>query len=409
MLEVTLPTPSHYVNRGWPVIATTIHMEQHSYRVFYRVSQGPIADGSEPFLATALLPAMKVGASLRLLDPISLRLLDHVPIYQNVVRSWYKTVQFVPIVATSRPARPVAAARGVGCFFSGGVDSFYSALTHRDEITHLIFIHGHDILLRDKEQRRISIEGVRRAAAELNKPLIEVETNARDFLDAYCDWGRESHGAVLGAVALLLAPQMRKIYIASSTDYNHLYQWGSHPVLDPLWSSDEVEVIHDGGPSKRQDKIERIATDDTAMRWLRVCYKNTGSAYNCGTCEKCLRTILELHIAGALDCCATLPHRLDYDQIAHMQIRYSEHWGLRALLQEGAVQGDLALEQALRQCLGVYQSDYLEVCMGLDEQMQELKRELRRLYSSQSWRMTAPLRHAGDAARRLKMRIGSRT
>jgi hypothetical protein len=31
--------------------------------------------------------------------------------------------------------------------FSGGVDSLYTALTRRDEITHLVHIHGYELTL----------------------------------------------------------------------------------------------------------------------------------------------------------------------------------------------------------------------------------------------------------------------
>ena len=45
----------------------------------------------------------------------------------------------------------------VGCFFSGGGDSFYSFLKHRTEITDLIFIHGFDISLANLELRKGSV------------------------------------------------------------------------------------------------------------------------------------------------------------------------------------------------------------------------------------------------------------
>jgi hypothetical protein len=403
MPDVIVSPPQNGNERGQAEVTATITVEQQAHRVFFRCSHGPIADGSAVFVPIAMLPAMKAGAALRAPGPVSLRLLDHLPVYQNIIHAWYDNFHTVAVAATPRIPVPVTAQRGVGCFFSGGIDSFYSVLTHRDDISHLIFIHGYDILLRNTARRQVSIEGVRRAAAELGKQLIEVETNAREMLDVYSDWGRQSHGTVLGAVALLLSPQLRKIYIASTTDYNYLYPWGSHPMLDPLWSNEEVEVIYDGSANKREDKIERLAADDTAMRYLRVCFENTGSAYNCGTCEKCVRTMVELHLAGALQRCATLPHTLDCDQIAHMSLGYRQHWGLRRLLERGAARRDPALEQALQQCLGVYQADYLKVSQGLENQIIGLKRELRHLYASRSWRLTAPLRRVGDATRRLKL------
>ncbi len=48
---------------------------------------------------------------------------------------------------------PSDLASGIACFFSGGVDSFYTLLKHREEITHIIFVHGFDIALEDHSLR----------------------------------------------------------------------------------------------------------------------------------------------------------------------------------------------------------------------------------------------------------------
>jgi len=60
---------------------------------------------------------------------------------------------------------------------------------------------------------------------------------------------------------------------------------------------------------------------------LRVCYKNTKGTYNCGTCDKCLRTMTNLYIAGALEKAETFPHQLDLDLIAKTPTINDEHGG----------------------------------------------------------------------------------
>ena len=37
--------------------------------------------------------------------------------------------------------------------------------------------------------------------------------------------------------------------------YAHLGPLGSHPLLDPLWSSEDVELVHDGCEATRLDKL----------------------------------------------------------------------------------------------------------------------------------------------------------
>jgi hypothetical protein len=378
-------------------------VEGRDYDIYFRSARWPLAEGCEPFVAGALLPAMSLGAALRLPGTVSQRLLDHMPSYQNTISSWYDGFQVVPIEAMPRPAAYPVAGRGVGCFFSAGVDSFYSAAAHRDEITHLIFLRGFETPLRRSVRDEHAVAGVRAAAAEIGKPLIEIETNVRDLLDLYADWGYQGNGAVLGAVALLLAPLLRKVYIASAHPYQNTSFWGSHPALDLLWSSDEVEVIHDGSRVDRLDKLRKITGDPLAMRRLRVCSEYRVDAYNCGTCEKCLRTTMQLFAIGMLERCATLPHVLDYDLIARTSPGYSKRYSRERLLREvGGQERFRELQGALEQALGAHSADTGSGPMTVDAALdaargrsQILQRQLRHIYESRSWRWTRPLRQLG--------------
>jgi hypothetical protein len=90
---------------------------------------GPAADC---LLALGLLPAMTAGHRLRLPDAVSPRLLSAVPEIQNIYRAWDRDrFERVAVEAKVREAKPGTPAPGVGCFFSGGVDSFYTLLKHR--------------------------------------------------------------------------------------------------------------------------------------------------------------------------------------------------------------------------------------------------------------------------------------
>jgi hypothetical protein len=81
-------------------------------------------------------------------------------------------------------------------------------------------------------------------------------------------------------------------------------------VLDPLWSTETLTVVHDGCEMGRIDKVRFMAESQLVLDTLRLC-----PAYNCGRCIKCLPTIIDLLQAGALDRCATLPHEVDVDQL----------------------------------------------------------------------------------------------
>jgi hypothetical protein len=81
--------------------------------------------------------------------------------------------------------------------------------------------------------------------------------------------------------------------------------------LDPLWSTDTVRFVHDGCEATRTEKVQHIAASPLVLATLRVCWPDWGEEYNCGSCEKCIRTMLGLHLAGALSRSETFPRSLD--------------------------------------------------------------------------------------------------
>ena len=283
--------------------------------VSFRPAPGAFA--SDAALALMLPAAMQAGQPLRLDGAVSPRLLGALPSIEALFAAW--GLPRVPVTTRRRrrtPWRP--ARRGTACFFSGGVDSFYSVLTRRAELTHLIFVHGFDVPL-DSELRVSVSRAAREAAAAFGLELIEVETDLRRLIDRYISW-ELCHGAALASVALLFQERFRRVLIPSTHSYADLTPWGSHPLLDPLWSTELTEFIHDGTHATRLEKCLALADSDIALRHLRVCWENRNGSYNCGECEKCLRTMISLAAAGALDRCATLPHRLDAEAVAAMPV-----------------------------------------------------------------------------------------
>jgi hypothetical protein len=79
-----------------------------------------------------------------------------------------------------------------------------------------------------------------------------------------------------------------------------LEPWGSHPVLDPNFSSAELQLQHTGHIFSRLDKVRLIADWDCAIENIRVCTENLPGRLNCERCEKCVRTMLELLAVGKL-------------------------------------------------------------------------------------------------------------
>jgi 7-cyano-7-deazaguanine synthase in queuosine biosynthesis len=351
------PRPLATGTRGVEARAT-VDAGTERFELVYRVSQGPVSETATPFVAASLLPAMRIGRRLSVEGTVSPRVLGAIPAIEGVMSSWFSRVDSIEVSA--QPAREPRGT-GVACFFSGGVDSFYSVLSHLDEITALVFVHGFDIQPRNLELRARISESLRNAASQLGKPLIEVETNLRAFADRFAMWSEEYHGSALASVALLLSPQFARFYIPASFSPGYSAPWGSHKDLDPLWSSDATEVIHDGGEASRVDKARLIARSDVALGSLRVCWENRGGRYNCGRCEKCIRTMVNLQVVGALERCQTFGNRLNLNAVAHMPIpEDGARFFMEENLQAARLAGQEELARAIESSLGRRQGGIVE-------------------------------------------------
>ncbi len=264
------------------------------FDLWYRVPiMYPPFRSADPFVAAALLPAMTLGEELTV-EPglrLSPRLWRSAADLQEIFHTWNPAFKVVPISATMGEA--TAPREGALSFFSAGADSMDTFFTHMDELSHVVFIHGFDFY-GCGENYRTAVDRNSRFIAVFDRTLIPVETNFYAFGHRYSLSRIVTQGACLASVALLLG--FATAYIPTSLTYDHLVPNGSHPLTDPLWSNEAVNVIHDGCSRRRTEKIRRIAASPTALAHLRVCEKDMN--VNCGKCGKCLRTMATLRLLG---------------------------------------------------------------------------------------------------------------
>jgi hypothetical protein len=283
----------------------------------HATADGPVPETADSFLAAALLPAMAKGARLRSEAAVSAPMAAAVEKVQTVLAAWYPELTRVAVDAPVRQGATTRDGNLVAAFFSGGVDSFYTALKHQDELDALVFIHGFDIRMERTAVRSACSRLARAAAAALGLSLVEVETNLRSFSRSHVGWGAY-HGSALASVALFLGGRFRRIYVPGSLSYDSHFPHGSHPLLDPLWTTADVELVYDGFEANRFEKTSLVASSSEALRLLRVCnrsHRAPGAGVNCGRCEKCLRTMVALRALGVLEACQTFPMRLELDLI----------------------------------------------------------------------------------------------
>jgi hypothetical protein len=292
---------------------------------------------ANPFVAALLMPAMSLGRTLRVEGSISKKMLVGAEKFMEIMNQWRPEYKPVKIEATS-VNETIKNGQGVGMFFSGGVDSFYTLLKNEnaeipasEKLSHLIFIHGYDIRLDDNKLFMMALKGVEAVAKEYNKGVIQVATNVKQLANHLVDWFMY-HGVAMLSIILGLDGLLRRVYVPATRNHKDLLPTGSHPLTDPLWSTESMEFIHDGIEANRIEKIQwQVGKSQVALDNLRVCWENRFGKYNCGVCEKCIRTILNLRAAGVLECCSTLPHELSYTDVKNL---YLERETLRMFARE---------------------------------------------------------------------------
>jgi len=279
-------------------------MEEIWWEITGDVLPGPLR--RHDLLAVALIfAAMRERCNLHIAGPVSWSLLAHLEEFQSAWTRWcpdhYRRVAVsaddVVMEGTTPSLRAVT-------LFSGGVDSTFTLWRHqskraghasRDIVTALM-IHGFDI------------------------PLTCIITNWRS---AICgkQWETEFAAGLVSCLRQFQGDAAAGL-IGSGRDYSHLVMpWASsNPVTDPLLSSDDFEIVYDGGGFSRTEKVAAIAGWGAAADRLRVCWEGPATGRNCGVCEKCVRTKLNFMAAGK-----PLPEALSSEptsrQILHINAR----------------------------------------------------------------------------------------
>jgi hypothetical protein len=291
-----------------------------NYPVYFSSRHVELTGHHEAALTMTMLAAMRLGIDLDVSGDISATFLENQYKLMKIFNGWFPRYQPINIFGNKVPITPKRATGRIGAFFTGGVDSFYTYLKHQDEITDLIFVHGYDVRLSDVQKRQAISAMGRELEQDAGIRFIELETNSIRLFRDFGRWGLHAHGYGLGTAARLLSGYLDRLYIPSSFPSAEIFPWASHPDTDPLFSDENLMIIHDGCEASRTEKVSAIADIAFAQKHLRVCTAKIEGLYNCGRCEKCLRTMTGLYAQGQLDQFTTFSADLDPNSIKRLII-----------------------------------------------------------------------------------------
>ncbi len=271
------------------------------------------------FLVGCILPAMRYGEKRIAIDgEICPRLLSGLKVAMGFIRKWSNGEREVLEIE----AKPFSNLRETnknataGLFLSGGIDSVATLYLNKQNypeqhplsVKKCLLVHGFDIGGDTKKGPQhdffdLAMTALSKIAKEAHVPLIPVYSNIKSLCNEGGFWIHEFHGIALAAVAHAMASGFNIVYVASTYDIPNLAPWGSHPLLDPQYSSYDLRIEHEGIAFSRLAKARLIGDWDVALQNIRVCTKSEEgtSSLNCGKCEKCIRTMTALLSIGALD------------------------------------------------------------------------------------------------------------
>ncbi len=273
---------------------------------------------ASPFLAATLAICMKNKEDIEIDGNVSSAVLGNCQKIMKKIELW--NLGFIPVqIKASAVINDMNKPKDIGCFFSGGVDSFYTYLKNNRKINKLIFVHGFDINIHNLSLYNKIRRNIVNISKEENINLIEVKTNIRDMLDQYFPWTL-SHPFALASVSLFLRNNLKEIYMSCGLPKKNTDHHFMTPDLDILWSTETMNIMHFGCGADKIDKIKYISKFDIVLKNLRVCWVNKKGAYNCSECEKCFRNMLGLYISDSLEKCVTFNKKINLDRLRNIRV-----------------------------------------------------------------------------------------
>jgi hypothetical protein len=273
------------------------------------------------FLVACTMPAMRFGEERIFIDAeICPELNEGLITVMNLFQHWFdwykQKTNLVRIECRlQNHVSPGSRIPRAAFLFSGGIDSLATLRANRLNygMEHPLFIRDgvliYGLEVRQPENFEYVLESISILAQDAGVALIPVYTNIRDlgpesgkiFWNDF--WLNEFIGATFAAVAHTLSKRFGVLSINSTHDVSYLIPYGSHPLIDPKFSSNDLRIRHEGIHLTRFAKAKLISDWDLAMQHLRVCNRSEfyrSEMLNCGQCEKCVRTMLAFEALGVM-------------------------------------------------------------------------------------------------------------
>ncbi len=283
-------------------------------------------EDANAMLTGCYLPAIRAGERrVRLEGPVCPKLCDGLAVGAALLRGWYGgNRNAIPVESRRGLRAPVPRSPANAAFFlTGGIDSL--ALLHRNRghyapshpaaFRDAIAVFGLTIpdqvqsaFARDQAARTVSV--LEEILQGMGIRLVPVTTNLAALAPDLAFLELEFISSALISAAHNFPGRWSTLSIASGRDIANLFPQGTHPLLDGCFGTAAIDVRHEGLRDFRLAKLRSIAGWSAGVDNLIVCMHTVEPPWlNCGKCEKCVRTMVQLLAIGKLSTSRRFPRR----------------------------------------------------------------------------------------------------
>jgi hypothetical protein len=270
--------------------------------------------------------ALRVGGEFKFEAQISESLSKNLGLIVKELMVFDRTFRDIDLISTPPQQDLGVSGAAISSFFSGGLDSVYTARQHKSEV--LVSVHGFDIAHENNQLWELAFERINIFADRHRAQVIALKTNVREISNQFLGWGSVYHGAALGAIALGLPSYIGSTIIPSTSALlaSKPGILGTGDSLCRLFSNMGRSTITDEEKS-RLSKIFELRRE-LEISEIRVCWENTGGSIQCGTCFKCVLTTLELIYADVSNFPEGLSKKLSVGTILKLRPSVSQAYFL---------------------------------------------------------------------------------
>jgi hypothetical protein len=351
--------------------------------------------------------ASAAGRDLHIRGPVTRSQVDHIEEFIQIWSRWRPDL-FKRIAISASKYVDVATCGDMpaAIAFSGGVDASFSLVAHQEKMLgHLskrigigVTAVGWDIKHGDDSAKSTALAKARESLNSFGVDCVSITTN---WQPDFCP--RWILGFNIGVSTLLqtLSNGCSHGIIAGDLAYSEelgIGPHGSHMVTNHLLGSARFPIIPTGGTLSRLERVGVLLKYPILMKNLRVCWQDNAGGGNCGVCEKCVRTQLEL-IANGVEPSVCFPGSVTADILANVHteslsielfwedilVRFAKDHKLYRTLCEV-----VARERAKYQPKEATQANAASRARRIDNR--QTAGRLSRLKRSRFWQYTAPLR-----------------